>query len=102
VGERERDASALQPSKAATDAAYDTCALKLLTASLDDGLDDGPGDGPGGGGHARGAYAALLVATHNRVSVRRVTSALLRAGAPRDHPRVHFAQILGMVCLDLT
>jgi hypothetical protein len=114
AGEAQRDASVLQPSKAHTDAAYDACATLLLEAAVNgdagDGTGNGAGDGAGDGavGGASGCShggvssgssapsAALLVATHNRDSALGVVDGLRARGAPLSHPRVHFAQILGM------
>lgn len=96
-GEMLRDPSALQPSKARTDEAYDRCAALLLEAALGSGAE-------GGGGAGGGTFpppppsdaAALLVATHNRQSALSVAEALRQRGAALGHARVHFAQILGM------
>ena len=79
TGETARDRAVLQPSKAHTDAAYDDCAAMLLDEAI-----------------GAGAGASLLLATHNRPSAEKLADALRVSGAPLDHPRVHFAQILGM------
>ena len=79
--EAARDASALQPSKTATDEAYDACAQMLLEAALADGAP---------------AAASLLLATHNRASTEFIADELRSRGVRLDHPRVGFAQILGM------
>lgn len=89
-GERARDASVLQPDKPATDAAYDACASMLLQAAT------ATHETEGAAARSTPASAALLLATHNRASARVVAEAMAAAGTPADHPRVHFAQILGM------
>ena len=42
------------------------------------------------------AAGALLLATHNRASALAVAEQMRKSGTALDHPRVHFAQILGM------
>ena len=79
VGEAQRDAGVLQPSKRHTDDEYDRCAQMLLDAATDES-----------------PVAAVLLATHNRASVDTFTSRMLANGIAEDHPRIHFAQILGM------
>ena len=102
AGEAQRDPSVLQPSKAHTDAAYDACATLLLEAAVSGDARDGTGDGASGSGEvgvssgSSAPSAALLVATHNRDSALGVVHGLQARGAPLSHPRVHFAQILGM------
>jgi hypothetical protein len=39
---------------------------------------------------------AILIATHNKVSVEKAVAFMEEKGVARDEPRVHFAQILGM------
>ena len=70
-------AAALQPSKGATDDAYDGAAALLLERVAD------------GGG-------ALLLATHNRRSLQKLGERMAELGLARDDPAVHAAQILGM------
>ena len=70
-------AAALQPSKGATDDAYDGAAALLLERVAD------------GGG-------ALLLATHNRPSLQKLGERMAELGLARDDPAVHAAQILGM------
>merc|ERR1712176_804173 len=41
--------------------------------------------------------AAVMLATHNRASLEHAVAEMARLGLSRDHPGVHFAQILGMV-----
>ena len=79
VGEAQRDAGVLQPSKRHTDDEYDRCAQMLLDAATDET-----------------PVAAVLLATHNRASVDTFTSRMLAEGVAANHPRIHFAQILGM------
>lgn len=78
-GEAQRDVRALQPSKEHTDDEYDRCARLLLDAATEEA-----------------PRAAVLLATHNRPSIEAVTSTMRERGLPLTHPRVHFAQILGM------
>ena len=106
-GEAQRgNAAVLQPSKAATDEAYDTCAALLLrrlaaadsppvAAALRAPAAKGSpvaaaavGAPEGGGGGV-----ALLLATHNRASVAAATRQMATLGLPASHRRVHLAQV---------
>lgn len=96
VGEAERSASTgvpypLLPHKDDTDAAYDRAVSVLLRAIADDAATDGTVSGVGDV-----ASAACLVATHNRPSVEAAVRQMEALGLRSNHPRVHFAQILGM------
>ena len=97
---RSGNGGALQPNKAATDAAYDECAALLLRGvalgeheGRSSEVEGGGGDGDGGGG---GGGVAVLLATHNRPSVARATALMSELGLGASHPHVHIAQILGM------
>ena len=59
-----------------TDASFDAAAAKLLASVA--------------------SSSALLLATHNRDSLTSAVREMDRLGLPRNHERVHFAQILGM------
>jgi len=78
--EQEMPLGMVHTSKADTDAAYDAAAARLLAEVA-------AGEG----------RAAALLATHNRESIRRAVAEMARLGLAREHQRVHFAQILGMV-----
>ena len=103
AGETLRDPSVLQPTKAHTDEAYDRCAALLLNAATDaigarhlDAKDDVTKSAGALGSCGGAPKAALLLATHNRGSAFAVADALRSSGEELSHPRVHFAQILGM------
>ena len=89
---RSGNGGALQPNKAATDAAYDECAA-LLLRGVAHAEREGEGEGGSGGG---GGGVAVLLATHNRPSVARATALMADLGLGASHPHVHLAQILGM------
>jgi proline dehydrogenase len=79
-GERARAAalgveSCILPDKAATDASFDE-ALRFSVAAID--------------------RIALVAGTHNEASTLLLTQLLETHGLARDHPRVHFSQLLGM------
>ena len=69
----------IQPTKADTDAAYDSAIKSVLSAIAEEE-----------------ASAAVVIATHNEQSVRSAVGVMDALGVPADHPHVHFAQILGM------
>lgn len=76
--------SPIAPSKAHTDKQYDQ-GVSLLLDSIS------RADAAGGAGGA-----AVIVATHNRNSVNSAIDAMQDLGIARDHPSVHFAQIMGL------
>eukprot|EP00434_Breviolum_minutum_P017945 symbB.v1.2.015826.t1/scaffold1191.1/size132917/5 len=80
----ERSLGTIQGSKEATDAAFDSGMTKLLEAVQQPQTAPRP-------------YAAVMLATHNRHSLQKAVHEMERLGLSRDHPRIHFAQILGMV-----
>lgn len=96
VAEALKDESVLQPTKHATDVAYDRCAALLLEASIAEPAAVAASSESDAAASASSSAAALLLATHNRESVRKVTEKLQSSGQPLDHERVHIAQILGM------
>ena len=71
----------LRGSKAEVDAAYDAAVAIAL--------------GEVGAGAAPGE-ASVIVATHNRASVRAAAERMARLGIDRAHPGVSFAQIMGL------
>jgi len=70
----------VHPSKSQTDSAYNTAALKLLTAIAQQKAD-----------------VSLMVATHNRRSLEETVAQMERLGLARGDHRIHFGQIMGMV-----
>ena len=101
-GEAQRgNVAALQPSKAATDEAYDACAALLLRrlAAADGSPVAAVRRAPAAGGSPVGAPegvsggVALLLATHNRASVAAATRHMAALGLPASHRRVHLAQV---------
>jgi len=86
-----RRGATVHESKEETDGSYDRCATMLLAAATT-GV---PGAGAGAD-LTNPAAGALLLATHNRASARAVAEQMQKSGTALDHPRVHFAQILGM------
>jgi len=85
--------------KEETDAAYDAAVVRLLSIiSAHSAL-------PGSCDHnqdlaatlVHGVAPVMMLATHNRASLKCATSEMTRLGLARDDHRVHFAQILGMV-----
>ena len=107
-GEAQRgNAAALQPSKAATDEAYDACAALLLRrlAAADSPPVAAALRAPAAGGlpvaaaaaagapEGVGGGVALLLATHNRASVAAATRQMATLGLPASHRRVHLAQV---------
>jgi len=91
----------VQPSKAATDEAYDACAALLLRrlAAADGSPVAAVRRAPAAGGSPVGAPegvsggVALLLATHNRASVAAATRHMAALGLPASHRRVHLAQV---------
>jgi len=75
--------SPMHASKSATDAAFDRTVAAVLERI------------------ASGCDASLAICTHNTVSAAAAVDQMAELGIPRDSPRVHFAQILGM-CDHLT
>jgi hypothetical protein len=69
----------IRPSKADTDAAYDSAVRSLLESIAADA-----------------GSAAVVIATHNEASVVSAVEAMEALSLEPDHPNVHFAQILGM------
>jgi hypothetical protein len=101
-GEAQRgNVAALQPSKVATDEAYDACAALLLRrlAAADGSPVAAVRRAPAAGGSPVGAPegvsggVALLLATHNRASVAAATRHMAALGLPASHRRVHLAQV---------
>ena len=104
---RRGNAAAIQPSKAATDEAYDACAALLLrrlaaadgsslaAAAAAPGADGLPATAAGApeAPEGSGGGVALLLATHNRASVAAATRQMATLGLPASHRRVHLAQV---------
>lgn len=65
----------MQPDKPSTDAAYEA-ALDLCVANI--------------------GHVALCAGTHNAGSCLHLANQMLKAGLAKDHPRIVFAQLLGM------
>ncbi|CAJ1356378.1 unnamed protein product [Effrenium voratum] len=77
---REKSRGSIHSSKEATDEAFDAAAGRLLSSVAQER-----------------PSAALVLATHNRCSLNQAVAKMEQLGLARDHPRVHFAQIFGMV-----
>ncbi|CAJ1425303.1 unnamed protein product [Effrenium voratum] len=78
--EQEKSRGSIHSSKEATDEAFDAAAGRLLSSVAQER-----------------PSAALVLATHNRCSLNQAVAKMEQLGLARDHPRVHFAQIFGMV-----
>eukprot|EP00435_Cladocopium_sp_Y103_P060370 s246_g22.t1 len=76
----ERSRGSIHSCKEHTDDAFEAATQRLLQAASS----------------AR-PRVALMLATHNRVSLWNAVNEMDRLGLARDDPRIHFAQILGMV-----
>lgn len=74
----------IHPTKADTDAAFNTGCARVLASISPANV-------------AAGTGSSLMVATHNRASLEKAVCEMSARGLCRSDSRVHFAQILGMV-----
>ncbi|CAL1135816.1 unnamed protein product, partial [Cladocopium goreaui] len=77
--DQERSRGSIHSCKEHTDDAFEAATKRLLQAA------------------SQRPRVALMLATHNRASLWNAVKEMDRLGLARDDPRIHFAQILGMV-----